>query len=1008
MRVTTPSPVFLLHTTVCSFKFSPLDMQPMKAQVVFPDCSSLRWRGSQLPQALSMRREQPNPLIARPCRPCPEFACRLFVSRQRENKRSPCNRDCFRQLAVGGPALSVVGSVDTFPSQSWLGAAKDCARSVSCSPLQNPLGLRRLRQSCGTHAAPCPTSRFSLRVRTVTQSRDRPKDNPDAFERPSLGCSAYAEAPGSGIHCFATENYNQLSLLRDRRVSPSSLFLGEEEASSEQLSQALMASDVCTRRRIRLWLRAGIGSRGEAYSQRPATGLAAVRTRIRRSPCDENGNALQIPTDGTWQHAPEPRASGSKRYYRPSQKGACTSEDSAHSESCQALSCTDSLFRVNGPSLPDEECIFGGWNGTGQPDGESVRRMYNSRSPCSPGTTLLSRLALAEQEALRTPRSATVGIGGEVYGNLMSRLAIQESETARGNAALLAMDRRHLVPLREELSSELSKRRRILKGRTGSTRTAESCGVTVSRRMRVLDLDSVSPAILHHSFMFLLVKHLPAELCLKVISRIAVYRDTHTQLAYENLIRDLGTIFTKHNETTFVPHDLGPALVAYLSRIVQTISVAWSVDYVRRFGCFSKQFIVNQIEKSTKPRFFDFVRYERKGGIKPLPPIITHPHRLSSYVRMLDESSAKFYLYVHLKRHGQLPLQHQLQCGMVEAGSAPDSRLNVGPHPLRDSSFVSASCQSTYEDVSKLPRSFVAAEKELQCPTVSRSLSGTSRATRRVAPLDEARKKINLHGSTAERKKAIERPEAYDRILAAEHLGVGHEELVSRTLEGEEISSGDGVDYLESQLQVLMDEGACGHITKLDLRAMVLSEQGLCDVNGEELGSLPEQANSNISLEPGVEMTEGGSDSTLHSKSSCAAFLPSHSQCDYSQGSTQNPTLSLSADSLRMQATPAALGCTAVSRELQKTARSSGSFRAKREISSSHALVPSKTEPECEWGWKWQFQKAESDGHGASGHQEEGAQAAEKWWGSSWDRAKAGFRYKGECRLQEDGPHTGF
>lgn len=154
-----------------------------------------------------------------------------------------------------------------------------------------------------------------------------------------------------------------------------------------------------------------------------------------------------------------------------------------------------------------------------------------------------------------------------------------------------------------------------MKGRPESSRPAESCGVTVPRRMRVLDLDSVSPSILHHSFMFLLVKHLPAELCLKVISRIAVYRDTHTQLAYENLVRDLGIIFTKHNETTtFIPHDLGPALVAYLSRIVQTISVAWSVDYIRRFGRFSKQFIVKQIEKSTKPRFFDFVRYERKGG----------------------------------------------------------------------------------------------------------------------------------------------------------------------------------------------------------------------------------------------------------------------------------------------------------------------------------------------------------------------------------------------------------
>lgn len=374
---------------------------------------------------------------------------------------------------------------------------------------------------------------------------------------------------------------------------------------------------------------------------------------------------------------------------------------------------------------------------------------------------------------------------------------------------------------------------------------------------------------------------------------------------------------------------------------------------------------------------------------------------------MLDESSAKFYLYVHLKRHGQLPLQHQLQCGMVEAGSTPDSRLNVAPHTPRDSGFLSVSYQSTCEDVSKLPRSFVAAEKELQCPTVSQTLPGKSSATRGVAPLDEAWKRINLQSSTGERKKAIERPAAYDRILAAEHLGVDHEELVRRTHEeGEKIFSGYGVGDSESQLQVLMDEEACGHITKLDLRTKVVAEQGLCDVlNGEELGSLTEPANSDIGLEPGLEVTEGGSDSTFHSKYSRGAFLPPHPECDYSQESTRDPTLSLSVDSLRMQATPAALSCTPVSPELQETARSSGRFRTRGEISSIHALVPTKTESERELGWKWQFEKAESDSYVAAGLQEEGDQAAEKWWGLSWGRANAGFRYRGECR---DGPHRGF
>jgi len=150
----------------------------------------------------------------------------------------------------------------------------------------------------------------------------------------------------------------------------------------------------------------------------------------------------------------------------------------------------------------------------------------------------------------------------------------------------------------------------------------------------------------HLAFMHTLVRRRPAEVCMHVASRLAQFRDNYGHNAYENLLRDCGQLFGPTH---------GPELLALFARCHATISVPWMVDYTRRFGQFSRAFIAGQVEQSLRPAFFDFMRYETKGGVRPLPLVVSKPWALSSYTRLMAKSHVKSYLHEQLKLHGHVP-----------------------------------------------------------------------------------------------------------------------------------------------------------------------------------------------------------------------------------------------------------------------------------------------------------------------------------------------------------------
>eukprot|EP00927_Polykrikos_kofoidii_P024839 TRINITY_DN22474_c0_g1_i1.p1 TRINITY_DN22474_c0_g1~~TRINITY_DN22474_c0_g1_i1.p1 ORF type:complete len:665 (-),score=102.81 TRINITY_DN22474_c0_g1_i1:52-2046(-) len=165
-------------------------------------------------------------------------------------------------------------------------------------------------------------------------------------------------------------------------------------------------------------------------------------------------------------------------------------------------------------------------------------------------------------------------------------------------------------------------------------------------RVRVLDVDALPLSELHHAFAHSLARRRPAEVCLHVASRIAVFRDKYNHQSYENLLRDCGRLFGPTH---------GPELVALLARCYATISVPFLIDYTRRYGQFSKAYIAKQVAQSLRPGFFDFLRYDKNGGVRPLPLVVSKPWSLSAYTRLLAKSSIKSQLHEQLKIHGAIP-----------------------------------------------------------------------------------------------------------------------------------------------------------------------------------------------------------------------------------------------------------------------------------------------------------------------------------------------------------------
>nr|PIL99176.1 hypothetical protein TGCOUG_215370 [Toxoplasma gondii COUG] len=772
-------------------------------------------------------------------------------------------------------------------------------------------------------------------------------------------------------------------------VSPSSLFDGdiEEEDCPEDFLEGLYTSEIATHRHARIWLKPGLQSATHSLETNVCTDtLTGERQKTSRS-----GTAVPRADEGMLT-----RQNGVLRLV-PFREETLERDRGSYSES--SYHGEDDLWSEE----QDDMEFF--------PTGSASLSSSKNAGYGSPGTTLLSRLALAEREALKIPHRR---VGEEMYGQWSERLARIQEAVSGPDLRSLAVDRRHLAPADSERGTTLSEAGKRF-GYSGTRTSKNQATVGSPRRMRVLDLDSVSPGILHHSFMFLLVKHFPAEVCLKVLSRIAVYRDLHTQLAYENLIRDMSFLFTKHYETcTSTPHDLGPTLVAYVCRIVQTLSIAWGVNYVRRFGCFSKQFIVKQIERSANPRLFDFVRYAHKGGVKPLPPIVTHPHRLSSYVRLLDESSSKFYMYTHLKRHKQLPLQQQLHASPnPQVEGAADTEESF----LRLDNLASSPQGNGLEEESLLPRAFVAAEKALQ--PAKRSLARQTEAGGRSGSLNavssgrkQGRRKP--HFICREKEETCYRPPIYDLILAAEHLGIDYRDLQRRIQEEQEDDWGsDDGDEGARELRDLVDnDEVYKHIRDRYFR----SQDTACatrdgDRSDDEMqDSSEEETDSDVDSDDVDELLI-----EISPDKDAEAMAKPHGKRQKGYNTSGRPTSRAHADtggdtaslapgirstlrsSARLQTTRVAPSClgsfgTAGSDPFEKQASADGETL---ECNAS-ALVPTESDKK-QWGWKWEFQQGGGRPRSfcATDEGDDDAAVAERWWGTSWGRNQTRFRYKG-------------
>eukprot|EP00913_Durusdinium_trenchii_P002502 g2314.t1 len=68
-----------------------------------------------------------------------------------------------------------------------------------------------------------------------------------------------------------------------------------------------------------------------------------------------------------------------------------------------------------------------------------------------------------------------------------------------------------------------------------------------------------------------------------------------------------------------------------------------------------RAFMYTLVETSLRPGFFDFMRYEGQGGVRPLPLVISKPWSLQAYTRLMSKSYLKSRLYEQLKLHGHEP-----------------------------------------------------------------------------------------------------------------------------------------------------------------------------------------------------------------------------------------------------------------------------------------------------------------------------------------------------------------
>ncbi|XP_955431.1 uncharacterized protein TA18015 [Theileria annulata] len=162
--------------------------------------------------------------------------------------------------------------------------------------------------------------------------------------------------------------------------------------------------------------------------------------------------------------------------------------------------------------------------------------------------------------------------------------------------------------------------------------------------IRVLDVDRLPLPILHHMLCYTLVKNIPAENVLKIISNIASLRDKNKHICYQNLFR-----LVVLNSSPIC----APEIIATLTRSYQSISIPLMVDYVRKYGTFSRKFLSNLISRYSDPFPLDFLRYASHS--RNLPMILTRPFSLISYVNLLKNCSAKRFMYLSLLNYGHVP-----------------------------------------------------------------------------------------------------------------------------------------------------------------------------------------------------------------------------------------------------------------------------------------------------------------------------------------------------------------
>eukprot|EP00916_Digyalum_oweni_P007074 GHVL01012032.1.p1 GENE.GHVL01012032.1~~GHVL01012032.1.p1 ORF type:complete len:444 (-),score=157.97 GHVL01012032.1:901-2232(-) len=166
------------------------------------------------------------------------------------------------------------------------------------------------------------------------------------------------------------------------------------------------------------------------------------------------------------------------------------------------------------------------------------------------------------------------------------------------------------------------------------------------QKVRILDIDKIPVKELNSNICYILTRNLPAEKCMHLVSRLALFRDKQNKDSYNELMNIISNNCGKYN----------PIILSYFVRGYQTICIPYIIDYIRRYGQFSREYIVKGIEKCSDNELFDFIRYNDNN--RQIPSYILYPWELQSYTRLLKKSSIKSILHEHLTINKHIPIKY--------------------------------------------------------------------------------------------------------------------------------------------------------------------------------------------------------------------------------------------------------------------------------------------------------------------------------------------------------------